>query len=341
MANTIVTEDTIELTETRCVMSERIKRDVRSTDLVWSLFYAALSSYRRDSVLRPYPPSFYSATENNEKDFISLEEAASTIPSFKQIFESEDQIGQTDEKGFQLLSWVVNNIGCDIKTLEKEQFHKIRALTGDTTRVTAPNHVFEVVPSASVEERFTALRGDRKLIYGFHGSRLENFYSILHNGLHYHLNKNSLFGQGIYLSSELSVCFLYSPTAQGWEKSMLGTNLSCIAVCEIIDHPDVKCHIKDPQANGVTRSRARANDTQAGDVPEKYYLVSNDSLVRVKYLLVFSNQEKVTRRSTRTVTSWLSKHKFLVMMSAYVIILAAIGLTNSRKFSYFLRKLFS
>lgn len=56
--------------------------------------------------------------------------------------------------------------------------------------------------------------------------------------------QNALFGKGIYLSSEISVSLPYSPTGHGWGKSVVGTQLSCIAVCELVDHPDVKCQVK-------------------------------------------------------------------------------------------------
>lgn len=56
--------------------------------------------------------------------------------------------------------------------------------------------------------------------------------------------QTSLFGEGTYLTSDLSMAFLYSPHGNGWCDSVLGPVLSCIALCEIIDHPDVKCQIK-------------------------------------------------------------------------------------------------
>ena len=37
-----------------------------------------------------------------------------------------------------------------------------------------------------------------------------------------------------------------------------------------------------------SRTRARAAESQAGDVPERYYVVENNEMVRVKYLLVYS-----------------------------------------------------
>ena len=58
------------------------------------------------------------------------------------------------------------------------------------------------------------------------------------------LFQNALFGEGVYLSGELSVSMPYAPTGTGWRRSLLGSMLSCVAVCEMIDDPSVKCQIK-------------------------------------------------------------------------------------------------
>ena len=53
----------------------------------------------------------------------------------------------------------------------------------------APSHVFEVVPTEAADERFQVKRGGRDTFYAYHGSRVENFHSILNYGLQSHLNK--------------------------------------------------------------------------------------------------------------------------------------------------------
>lgn len=71
------------------------------------------------------------------------------------------------------------------------------------------------------------------------------------------LFQTSLFGEGTYLTSDLSLALLYSPHGLGWQRSTLGSILSCVAVCEIIDHPDVKCQVKkkgEPVAVTTTNS---------------------------------------------------------------------------------------
>ena len=52
---------------------DKIRSDVTAADLQWSLFQAALGSYRHDSVLKPFPSALLSDTgQNDEKDFAAL-----------------------------------------------------------------------------------------------------------------------------------------------------------------------------------------------------------------------------------------------------------------------------
>jgi len=46
----------------------------------------------------------------------------------------------------------------------------------------------------------------------------------------------------------------------------------------------------DDKTNSPTRSRANAGPSEGGDVPEKYYVVQNNEVIRVKYLLVYAHK---------------------------------------------------
>ena len=101
----------------------------------------------------------------------------------------------------------------------------------------------------------------------------------------------------------------YSLFGQGWQKSAFGEKLSCIAVCEVLDHPDVKCTIKgnstnERQTQCRARARARARNSEGGDVPERYYVVTNNEVVRVKYVLVYT-EKKFTRYVVSLCSSFL------------------------------------
>lgn len=70
------------------------------------------------------------------------------------------------------------------------QYAKLCSLT-ENEGITAPvpDFLFELEYCDLMNARFERTRDGRDVFYAFHGSRLENFHSIIHNGLHCHLNK--------------------------------------------------------------------------------------------------------------------------------------------------------
>ncbi|CAL7938896.1 unnamed protein product [Xylocopa violacea] len=136
----------------------------------------------------------------------------------------------------------------------------------------------------------------------------------------------SLFGKGIYLSSELGVSLPYSPVGYGWGGSVLGSEMSCIALCELINHPDIKTGDSEDNA------RSMVADSVGGRVPNKYYLVTNSELVRVRYLLIYSQQVQGVRcTENKGLLSWFKQHKLLTFVLGYVVLLASVGLTHNKQ----------
>lgn len=72
------------------------------------------------------------------------------------------------------------------------QYAKLCNLTeNDWLSAPVPDFLFELDYCDQMNARFEKMREGRDVFYAFHGSRLENFHSIIHNGLHCHLNKVS------------------------------------------------------------------------------------------------------------------------------------------------------
>ncbi|KAK7486772.1 hypothetical protein BaRGS_00021919 [Batillaria attramentaria] len=327
--------------ELKRIIVGKIKEDPLAADLRWSLFVAALHSYRCDTVLRPFPPRFID--HDDEKNTEGLKSAADEIPG---ILHMALRAGSISFESLELLAWVLDDPSFKLHTLNKSQFSSIQQKTGHITPVPDPSYIFEVEYSKTMNDRFESLQNGRKIMYAYHGSRIENFHSILHNGLAGHMNKMSLFGKGTYLSSELAVSLIYSPGGQGWRESQLGSNLGCVAVCEVIDDPSVKCSLREgsdsanTSSNSTPKRRARASESQAGDVPERYYVVENNEMVRVKYLLLYSqNATGVTHERSPVVIPWYRKNKFAVLMAFYLFVLLSIGLFSSKSFQFYLRRL--
>ena len=81
------------------------------------------------------------------------------------------------------------------------QMSELQAKTGQVTAVAQPNYIFEVVYEGTAEDKFCARQAGNDLIYAYHGSRTDNFHSILHCGLQGHMNKVVYFS-----SSSVQLC---------------------------------------------------------------------------------------------------------------------------------------
>lgn len=83
-----------------------------------------------------------------------------------------------------------------------------------------------------------------------------------------------MFGQGIYFGSDLAISIDYSPQASfGWNKSILGERLSCVAVCYV-----------DKNAWSASKKNS----------PESYIVVDSSADMQLKYLFVYSQKTKST-----------------------------------------------
>ncbi|NXY87095.1 PAR16 polymerase, partial [Alcedo cyanopectus] len=275
-----------------------------------SLFAAALQSYKRDSALRPFPARY---AGGDTKDFEGLLADTNALPSLKELLQSAPN---REKRTWDLLSWILSSKVFTIQSTKKQEYEKIQELTGMSgAAVPAPDYLFEIL---YCEQMNTNLH-----------CRISVCISALF--------QTSLFGEGTYLTSDLSLALLYSPHGLGWQQSALGSILSCVAVCEIIDHPDVKCQVKKKDSEEIDRKRARVRNSEGGDVPQKYFVVTNNQLLRVKYLLVYSQKQ---HRRPSSQSSWFYTHRFAVMMLLYLLLLIVIGASNSPTFIYYWHRMF-
>lgn len=137
----------------------------------------------------------------------------------------------------------------------------------------------------------------------------------------------------------MSLSALYAPYGLSWKNSKFGNKNSIIALCEVIDDVSkVKCngkeisivvsfichsieHFVDP----ANKSRAK-NEDSFGHITEKYFVVTDSDMVRVRYLLLY-------RSGTMNKTaSWIYNNFFAVAIFLYVLMLLAIGFFSSRTY---------
>lgn len=63
----------------------------------------------------------------------------------------------------------------------------------------------------------------------------------------------------------------------------------CICFCFSVSPKDLFFSHSDSEE--IDRKRARVRNSEGGDVPQKYFVVTNNELLRVKYLLVYSQKQ--------------------------------------------------
>ncbi|KAI6657990.1 Poly polymerase 6 [Oopsacas minuta] len=223
-------------------------------ELLVAMCNAASLSNRREDILDPYPtvvdptnPKQF-ALHPKEKNFKKVEKAMGFVLQELKALPTvlKDRLDSLDQNSFPLLQWVLASNRCHIVKLSPDRQIKSMGTTHQFLLLSAP---------PAKEAEFRKLKLKNKSIYAFHGSRLENWHSIMRNGLmnasgtKFQLN-GAAYGSGIYLSPHASVSFGYSgihgghaSTAdkkKGRPTMLSSQNLNCIALCEVIDSSKIK-----------------------------------------------------------------------------------------------------
>jgi hypothetical protein len=291
--------------------------DVAAVDMKITLFEAAVASYKRASVCNPFPPDY---ANGEVRDFTSLERILCNLNLDRRTIKLL-RAPQPD-----LLSWLVNSVQVNFASTPLPEFekrtkflHKFPA----KSLARAPEHVFEVLYSAEHPLSRGSFEEKKKkygTFLGYHGSAMHNWHSIIHNGFDVGFCREDqvIFGRGTYFSTDPSVAMSFIQPARVRAQSLLGPSLGCLVVCEIVNHPSVKRSGADASDSPAP---SRSSDIMELDpkLPKSYVLVTENDLVRVKYLLVFKQAAPPKSR------------KIFVLILFYVLLLAFIAMMRSKK----------
>lgn len=313
------------------------KSDLLVLDLEINLLICALESYKHETVLKPFPTTFLSDSNNN-KDFTQLISAVNSLPP---VPEWRTKIKRFNTAQLSLIYWFLVHKNYQLEYTTSITHDKLKEMSKFTDEhFSKPTHVFEIKYNEEKTRKFEQLKEElsEKLdttdvstltSICFHGTRMDNIYSILHMGLLSHFSKNALFGEGTYLSQEPSISLHYSPANKTWKKSVIGQRMSCLLVAETINDPN---HVKTGinETNNVNNEKSKNSN-----VPEKYFIVSNNEYVRIKYVLIYAEKAKPKRKNK--LLQLLNENKFALLLLAYSMLLGFIGLMNSRTFHKYMK----
>lgn len=295
-----------------------LSRDLLACDAKWTIFVSAALSYRYESQLKPFPSRF--ENETGECNIETLVAIVNETPKLKIFLKNiiDENYDELDTEVVELLYWVLVRLRDPyLRSVEGEEYENVMSKIPQRTGAMKPSHIFAVCPIANSKSE-EVFQNEKKVYpskFAFHGSKLDSFFSIINHGLHQHMCKNGLFGDGVYLSSELSVSMGYSPFGAGWGASNCGAMLSCVALCEYINNPN---HVK-----------FKVDEKHKTDIPNTYIVITNNDVVRVRYLLFYGRQFPDENSARSVIIDWVSRNRYTLSLVCYTLFLASIGLANS------------
>mgnify|MGYP003331064300 CR=1 FL=1 len=107
-----------------------------------------------------------------------------------------------------------------------------------------------------------------------------------------------------------------------WPPARYGCEISCVAVCEVLLHPDVR----RPTVHAEAKSVLRRNDEA---LPEKYWVVQNEEHVRVTGLLVFGGAVSPDQGELARLSREKADASSFWMILIYSAVIALIAFSNS------------
>lgn len=317
---------------------EQLLQNIHGCELRIGLFWAAATTYRKSSVCEPFP-SFFFKTQHaqnsvesddasrqqqrsnrvvvGEKDFEALDSCWKTFPSMSEMM-PRGEVPTIEFSPFiptqtlKLLDWITS---LQRKVQLVECTENAKSVLPDGLRLRfkqPPNLLFKVnYPTAPEHEEFETLARKYGTKWGFHGSSVENWHSILMNGFSNGFTKNAIFGEGVYFSEDPDVAFNFVKFGRFWKgQSKVGDLIGCMALCEIVNLPGaIETH--------------RESNLPSNEIPRYYIVVKDERCIKIRYLFVYNSGE-----AKGTASSILRNYLFLFVI-IYVMFLLLLRFSNS------------
>ena len=243
------------------------------TELLISLTYhACCDRMRRDFVLNPYPEKYISKENNRIYDDIIID--INKLPSvtimqelirtneFRSYFFDDFFLKQQ----YYLLNWIINSNRTNlILVIEYNELEKKLMENYDSKAL-----LFKITNAPEKEVEFRNAKND-ETEYAYHGSSISNWHSIIRHSLKIlsgteYMSTGAAYGNGIYLAKNINMAISYSKTSSWgqWEQSERNYK-QCILIVEKYKNININ-----------------------NKVPPEMYVVNDDRLIIMRYLLVLT-----------------------------------------------------
>ncbi|XP_076444034.1 protein mono-ADP-ribosyltransferase PARP6-like isoform X2 [Babylonia areolata] len=301
-------------------------------DLLITFAKAACFSSRKAIIFSPYPnivdPDHPEpgrlALSDRVKDFRKLETLLTALPPMKTLLSTsctnlQKTLNAKDKLLYPLLNWIIySNRSHIVKLPPEKQLHSM-----------ATPHQFILLSSPPAQEKsFQEAKEEYGSTFAFHGSRIENWHSIVRHGLivatgtKFQMN-GAFHGKGIYLSPVATLSAHYAlmghgshrvlpaavskpPQTKGqvdlMNRFLQGKNVMCIALCEVIKSDEL-----------VKKNADIWLCTNAAHVCTRFFFLYEDEMmncmhVDMRILRQVEMVEKALADSFMAVVPKLSRH---------------------------------
>ncbi|KAM9064385.1 protein mono-ADP-ribosyltransferase PARP6 isoform 2-T5 [Sarcophilus harrisii] len=204
--------------------AEEVATGAEVVDLLVAMCRAALESPRKSIIFEPYPsvvdPSDPKTLAFNpkKKNYERLQKALDSVMSIREMtqgsyLEIKKQMDKLDPLAHPLLQWIISSNRSHIVKLPLSRLKFMHT-----------SHQFLLLSSPPAKEaRFRTAKKLYGSTFAFHGSHIENWHSILRNGL-------------------VNASYTKLQTRSIQSRFLQSRNLNCIALCEVITSKDLQKH---------------------------------------------------------------------------------------------------
>lgn len=160
-------------------LKTEMRRDLLAIDLRISLLVGAAQSFKYESLLKPVPAPYKNS--DGEVDIDEIRRLIGKLPELPLL-----DVDKISPKLTTLLKPIVLSNHQKLSLISLETLNK--QLSGQIELQIAPGWIFQI-DHISRNQAWENRKSNSSSFYAYHGSRFENFHSILNLGLHQHLNK--------------------------------------------------------------------------------------------------------------------------------------------------------
>lgn len=303
-------------------VTDKIKDDPEITRFIIDSAFDAILSPRKYDIFEPFPTYFLKNTDDikdsslvtrgsmsklsgqNYDDYKDFDKITKIVKRFNNaksmreffsfvynICKDDDEIvkeygNEYGEDFYRLVRFIITSCKIDI-CRDNELLTDNEAIVNADGSISKKGmsknvKIYKINHPIDKEEEFKKMIGDKSPMYLFHGSRWQNWYSIMRNGLKNCSNTKLMtagaaYGNGVYLSDNFGLSCNYGMSG---DKSVLG-------VFELAE--DINKYKKGPQV----------------------FVVDNDKILIQRYLLIIPSTEvhKATQEMNRIFNSKIHQQK--------------------------------